>query len=331
MSFARYLARRTLFAVFAAYLVVSITFGFVALTADPQRAVVAWGAAHGPPGEFLNQSEANARVNEAVAAYDRARSLDEPVEERYVAWLVDIATLDWGESLDTGEPVAAMLGRTIPRTAAYVLPALLFSLVGGLAVGTCAAMRRNTPADYLATGVGYLGLSLPNFLVGEVLLLLVVIVHDAEGVYRAGPLLPPFVRTVVLPAAVLGAGLFAAQMRYARAESLEYFGEEFVTLLRAKGAGRWRVARHVVRNASLPLLSLFFAELMAVLVVNIYVLEAVFGIRGLGWLSLRAIENRDLPVVLGTTMVVVLVGVAGNLLQDVAAVFLDPRVADDEG
>ncbi|WP_255148640.1 ABC transporter permease [Halorarius halobius] len=327
MSRLRFLTRRALFALFATYLVVSITFGFIALTADPQLAVVAYGAAQAPPGEYYNQSEAAEQVNEAVSAYEEAYNLDEPVEKRYVTWLVNVATFDWGESLHRDRAVVAMVGEAVPKTAAYVLPAMLLSLVGGISAGVFAAYRRRSAGDYLVTGLGYLAFSVPNFLLGGLALLGLALLTAAEG--RPGLPLPTEVRTVVLPALVLGGSLFAGQLRHARSEALEHFGEAFVKLLRAKGAGPVRVARHVLKNAAIPLVSLFFAELLAVLVVNIYVLEQVFRIQGLGSLSLWAIGERDLPVVLGTTMVLVFVGIAGNFLQDVAYAFLDPRVEEE--
>lgn len=331
MTVRRFLARRVLFALFSAYLVVSITFGFVALTADPQLGVVVFGAATADP--TMTEAERAERVNEAVSAYKEAHNLDEPVEQRYVRWLVNIATFDWGESLKRDEAVLDLVTDAVPKTAAYVVPGVLFASVGGVLAGLYAAMRRNSPTDYLVTSVGYVGFSLPNFFVAEFVLLVGFLLFAPDGTQsyvwlRDHP--SPVARTVVLPGAVLGVSLLANYLRYARAETLENLGETFVDVLRAKGASDWRVSRHIMRKATVPLVSLFVAELMTVLVVNVYVLEAVFGIDGLGTLSLTAIQDRDLPVVLGTTMVLVFVGIAGNLFQDVAAVFLDPRVAGEE-
>jgi peptide/nickel transport system permease protein len=115
-------------------------------------------------------------------------------------------------------------------------------------------------------------------------------------------------------------------LRYARAEALEYVDQEFVKLLRSKGSGPVVIARHVVRNAAIPLVSLFFSELFAVLAVEVIVIERVFGIPGLGRTVLRAVNGRDLPLVVGVAITVALVGVAANLLQDVAYRVLDPRV-----
>src|SRR5699024_9754728 len=95
-------------------------------------------------------------------------------------------------------------------------------------------------------------------------------------------------QTTVLPAIVLGTSLLTGQIRYTRAQSLEHVGTEFVKLVRAKGARRWRVARHLLRNAAVPLLSLFFADMMGIVVLNVFVLEYVFEIPGLGGLGLVA-------------------------------------------
>lgn len=316
-------SKRVLFAVFAAYLVVSITFGFVALTANPNVSFVAHQAAQQSASERANATEAAEAVNEAVSAYREAHNLDQPVEERYVQWLVDIATLDWGESHTQSEPVTAVLARVLPKTLAYVLPAMLFALVGGVGLGVYAALQPGSRLEQLISGGFYLGYGLPNYWLANVVLLLGVARYGEE--FRSAS---PWV-DVVLPAAVLGVSLFAGQLRYARAESSEYVATSFVKFVRSKGASTRRVARHVVRNAALPLLSLFFADLLGVLVVNVFVLEAVLDIGGLGGVGLVAIQERDLPLVLGVAMVLAFVGIVGNLIQDLAYLVLDPRVEDE--
>ncbi len=316
-------SKRVLFAVFAIYLVVSITFGFVALTANPSVSLVAHQTAQQAASERANASEAAAMVNEAVSAYRVAHDLDEPVEERYVRWLVDIATLDWGRSHTQDAPVTAVLARTLPRTLAYVVPAMLFALLGGVGLGVYAGLRPGSLAERVVTGGVYLGYGLPNYWVANVVLLLGIARYGDE--FRNAS---PWV-DVVLPAAVLGVSLFAGQLRYARVESSEYVSTSFVKFVRSKGASTRRVARHVVRNAALPLLSLFFADLIGVLVVNVFVLEAVLDVRGIGGVGLLAIQQRDLPLVLGVAMVLAFVGVVGNLVQDLAYLVLDPRVEDE--
>ncbi len=133
----------------------------------------------------------------------------------------------------------------------------------------------------------------------------------------------------MLLSAVLDISLLAGQLRYARAESCEYVYREFVKLLRAKGASNWRVARHIVRNAAIPLLSLFFADLIGTLVVNVFVLEFISSVRGIGTLGLQAIQHRDLPLILGVAIIIAFAGILGNLFQDLAYLGLDPRVESE--
>lgn len=334
MSRAAFLLRRVGFAVVAVYLVVSVAFLFVAVPPDPGEASVAWNAARKSGGD-------EAQVEAAVQAYREARNLDDPLGERYVRWLVDVTTLDWGTSFESGRPVLAVIGEAVPYTALYVVPAMLLSVLVGLGVGVFAAVNHGSWKDRLAATSAYVGMSFPNFWFGQIAFFFLVyefsVIGSQPGVAPSGePMLggtgplAPYVLLHMVPAAlVLATSLLAGQARYARAQSLEYVGSEFVKLLRAKGASNLRVAGHVLRNAAIPMVSLFFTEMLAVLVLNIYVIEAVFNIQGLGTVTLRAVQQRDLPVVLGATMVVVVVGIAGNLLQDVAYASLDPRVGEE--
>jgi len=319
MSFATFLARRTLLAVVAIYLVVSVSFGFVALTTDPNLAQVAYGAGHSAKASRSGEASRTALVEQAVQAYRAAHDLDRPVWQRYLDYLVRTTTLRWGDSQTLHEPVTAVLGRAIPVTLAYVIPALLFALVGGVVVGVLGALEPGGLVTRFVTGTAYVGFAVPNYWLASVVLLF--------GVAAAPTPNSTLLVRVVLPAAVLGLSLLAGQLRYARAEGREYVAEDFVTLLRAKGASRRRIARHVLRNAAIPLVSLFFADLLGVLVVNVFVLEQVLHIPGLGQVGLQAFQARDLPLVVGLALVIAVAGVLGTLVQDVAYRFIDPRVA----
>lgn len=323
MALWRYVTRRVLFAVFAIYLVMSITFGFVTLTADPKVALVAYGAGHSEEAQRANASEREELVREAIQEYREEHNLDDPITERYVRWMVNIATLDWGRSETQRAPVTTVLGDAIPNTLAYLLPALVFALLGGLGLGVYSALNPGTLFERVSTGGFYLLYGIPNYWL--VLFLLVLGVGSyADAFYNRREFLQ-----VVLPAAVLGTSLLAGQLRYARAESREYVNTEFVKLVRAKGASDRLVARHVLRNAALPLFSLFFADLLGVLVVEVFVLEQILGIPGIGKVGLFAIEQRDLALILGVAMVFAFAGIVGNLIQDLAYLVLDPRVGED--
>lgn len=320
MTLWKQVSRRVLFAVFAIYLVMSITFGFVALTADPNVALVAHGASMQAASENANESEAAEMVREAIAGYKESRNLDEPITKRYVRWMVGITTLDWGRSYTQHAPVTTVLGSAIPRTAAYLVPAMLFALVGGLGLGVYSALNPGSLVERLSTGGFYLAYGIPNYW-----LALFAGVMGAEGYGNSFYDTDLFLQ-IILPAAILGVTLLASQLRYARAESREYVNTEFLKLIRAKGGSNWLVARHVLRNAALPLFSLFFADLLGVLVVEVFVLESIFSIEGIGRVGLTAIRDRDLPLILGVAMVFAFAGIVGNLIQDLAYLALDPRV-----
>ncbi|PSP56319.1 ABC transporter permease [Halobacteriales archaeon QS_1_67_19] len=320
MALWTHVTRRVLFAVFALYLVMSITFGFIALTADPKIALIAHGVATSAEGQRANASERAEMVREAISAYKEDRNLDEPVIKRYVRWMVDITTFDWGESYSQNAPVTTVLAGALPRTLAYLGPALVVALLGGLGLGVYTALHPGSLLAWLSTGGAYLAYGIPNYW-----LVLFAGVLGAEGYGNAFYDAAVF-RHVVLPAGVLGATLLAGQLRYARAESREYVNTEFLKLVRAKGASNRLIARHILRNAALPLVSLFFADLLGVLVVEVFVLESILSIDGIGTVGLAAIEDRDLPLILGVAMVFAFAGIVGNLIQDLAYLALDPRV-----
>lgn len=320
MSRRSYVIRRIAFSVFALYLVLSITFGFIVLTADPGVALVAHGASRQAASERANMSERQEMVQKAIAEYKAEHNLNKPIWQSYVDWMVDITTLDWGRSYSLrGTPVLTVLGEAIPATLKYVIPAMLFALVGGIGLGVYSALNPGTTVERIVTSGSYIGFGIPNYWLAV-----------AAGLFGvttfATQFAPANIVRYALPTVILGTSLLAGQLRYARAESREHIYREFVKLLRAKGATNWLVAQHILRNAAIPLLSLFFADLIGTLVVNVFVLESVLDIPGIGSLGLRAIQARDLPLILGIAMVIGFAGIVGNLLQDLAYLVLDPRV-----
>ena len=315
MSLRWHVVRRTVFTILAIYLILTITFGFVALTGDPNQGLIEWQTV---------TTQGTEEAQEAIATYRAERNLDAPLGERYVSYLVDMTTLDWGTSFNQDAAVMALIWKALPRTLAYVLPAMAFALIGGIGIGLYSALHQQTTLARVGAGFAYVGLGVPNFWLAGILLFVFTVPLGQYG--KATVPYWSLLKTVVLPSLVLGTSLLAGQARYARAESVEYVNAEFVKLLRAKGASGWDVARHLLRNAAVPLLSLFFADLLVIVALNIYVLEVVFGIPGLGQLSYQAIQDRDLPLILGTVMVLVLFGIFGNLFQDIAYRVLDPRI-----
>ncbi|WP_435358152.1 ABC transporter permease [Haloarchaeobius sp. DFWS5] len=319
MSRLWYIARRFGFATFAAYIVLSVAFFVVATIPDPNLGMIARGARD---------------QDSALAAVREAKNLDEPLMDRYVNWLVDYATFDWGTAVGAygqpGAPITDILADAVPITLAYVLPGVVGSFVVALAVGSYLALAPESrlaqvlsSGSYLAFGVAnyFLAICL-GFVISTELGWRLSFPRDPVAALTTDPLsLVPY----LVPAAVLSTTLAGGQLRYVRAESADILGEDFVKLVRSKGASDVRVMRHVLSNAALPLVSLVFADLLSVLVVQVYVLEFVFGMPGIGRIGLQAIADRNMPLIIGTTMVVAYAGIGANFLQDVAAAWFDPR------
>lgn len=321
----RFVARRMVLSVLTIFLVVSVSFGVIALTPDPNLQ----GQLFALQRDGVPQDERQAYAER----YREVRGRDKPLVDRYGAWIVNVATLDLGYSVDQQAPVTSLLEKRLPYTLGYVIPAMLLSFIAGVASGVWGALRDGARRERYTRYVTYIGFGIPNFVLG----MLVLNRFGVKlGYKETGSVLSTFVPwsgldpvRLAVPVILLATTLFAVQFRYARMESLNYLSDSYEKLLRAKGATRGDVARHAVRNTAGPLVSLFFAELVGVLVVSIYVIEAVFQIPGIGNLTLEAAHARDMPVVIGATLVMVVAVVAGNLIQEVAHRLLDPRIGND--
>ncbi|WP_018256279.1 ABC transporter permease [Halomicrobium katesii] len=313
MKFLRVVAWRVALGGVAAWAVLTAVFGLFTLTEDwvLQRQVGALRWA----GE---EEDAIAAVRDQ---YLGTRGLDRPLVVQYLDWLGNMVTLDWGRSFVTGDPVFGTVLAAAGRTAMYVLPALGLAVAVGVAVGLYVALRPDSRLGSAGLGTIYLAFAVPNFWLGGLLV----------SMARAGVISrPPIVFEHLLPIVLTATTLLGGVVSYARAHAAEYASADFVRLLRAKGAGSRRVATHVLRNAAVPIFSLVFTEALALLVLAVFVVEVLFGIDGFGSLLFRSVDQRDLPVLLGGTLVIIAVGVVGNVVQDLSYGVLDPRI-DDSG
>ncbi|TKX73587.1 ABC transporter permease [Halorubrum sp. GN11_10-6_MGM] len=305
----RILAKRTLMGLVTAWVVLTGVFGLFTLTQD-------W-VLQGQVGaaRFAGENDPEA-LAEIRAEYFAARGLDRPLTEVYADYLGRMVTLDWGTSVG-GEAVFPLVTDAVTRTAAYVLPALSVAVVAGVGIGTYAALHPESRLASGGVGAAYLLFALPNFWVGGLLYSRTL----DESVTPS-----PLVYDHLLPTALAAAALLGGYVSYSRAHSREYASADFVALVRAKGASNRRIAAHVLRNAAIPFFSMLFTEALGLLVLATFVIEVLFGIEGFGLLLLNAVASRDLPVLLGGTVVVIWVGIVATVLQDLAYGYLDPRV-----
>ncbi len=270
-------------------------------------------------------------LGESAAAADRealrhALGLDQPLLRQWGAFLSGVLRLELGTSLYERQPVLDLLQGRYPATLELATLAFLIAVAIAVPMGVVAAARRGTRWDLGTMGFSLLGVSVPNFWLGP---LLVMVFSLALGWFpvsgRSGPL------SVVLPAITLGTALAAIVSRMVRSSLLEVLGEDYIRTARAKGLSPYRVlVRHGLRNAWLPVLTVLGMQLGALLG-GAVVTETVFNWPGIGSLLVESIQRRDYPVVQGCVLMISLCYVAINLVTDLLYAWVDPRVRLGQG
>jgi len=280
----------------------------------------------GDPALLIMGMEASPEATEALR---RAMGLDRPILVQYVEWLGRALTGDFGRSIQydvgVGRLVLSRLSVTLPLT----VLAAGFMLLTAVPLGVYAATRQGRAGDWVAMLLSQLGIAIPSFWAGLLLILLFAVRLgwvQAGGFDGWGAGLWPGVRALLLPALALGAVQAAILTRTTRAAVLEVLRADHVRTARAKGlADRTVTWKHVLRNALLTIVTIVGLQLGQLLTGSI-VLENVFYLPGLGRLALGAISARDLPVVQGVVLLVAVTVVTLNFVVDVLYTVLDPRI-----
>jgi ABC-type dipeptide/oligopeptide/nickel transport system permease component len=252
---------------------------------------------------------------------------DRPWYIQYAQFLGKAARGDLGTSLRQGQPVTAIVLERLPATLELALAAMAVSLIIAFPVGILSATRRNSIVDQVAMTGAVLGQSTPTFFLGIVLLFVFggnLGWFPIGGRGQTGP--GDELRHLVLPALTLGTFSMARNARLVRSSLLETLGLEYVTVARSKGLSEWAVVlRHALRNALIPVVTLIGLEFGALLGGAI-ITETVFAWPGVGSLVVRAIGQKDFPVVVGCVTLLAVVFVTINLVVDLLYGYLDPRV-----
>lgn len=309
----RLLARRLLLAALTVWLASLLV--FVALQALP--------------GNLATQILGQNATPRAVAALDAQLHLDRPAWQRYLSWLGGASRGDFGTSLATGQPAASVVGHALRNTSLLALIVIVCGVTLSLVFGVVAALFRDRWPDLLISGVSLAGMSVPEFTVATLLVLLFSIRFAVfPAVVIAGPsaTLGQLLPDLWLPAAALTIVMAAYIVRMMRTSVIDVLASEFVTMARLKGLPAHRVLlRHALPSALLPTLNVIAIN-VAWLVGGVVVVENVFNYPGLGTLMLQAVHNRDLPVLQLIAVTGSVVYATVNLLADLGALALNPRL-----
>jgi len=282
------------------------------------------------PGDPVRMKIGLEATPEQVQAERTRLGLDQPLPVRYLVWIEDVAHLNLGRSLINNRPVTTLIGDAFPNTLRLALAAFSISLLLGVPLGTLAAVRRNTKTDATVTGITSIGLAVPAFWLGLMLILVFAVmlqVLPPSGIGNPGQPWYASLQFLILPTVTIAVSNIAVISRFVRSAMLDVLGADFVRTARAKGVGETSVlGHHALRNALIPVVTVLgiqFGRLLGGAVVT----EAVFAYPGLGFLTVSSIQNRDYPVVQGALMLVVVIFLLTSMLVDLSYAYLDPRVS----
>ena len=317
-----YIIRRLFYALLIAFGVVTVT--FILLRVGPSS----------PADKYLaNISSRTQDPSKVIEAVEARYGLDRPLYQQYFNYLVSLARGDWGWSFSTSLPVIELIKRHWIYSFQLILLSMLFASSLGILIGIYSAVKQYTKTDYAATFFSFIGISIPNFWLG-IMLILVFSVQLGwfKTYYDTG--LPLFslanLKALILPVITLGTGMMAGYTRYSRSAMLDNLRKDFVKTARAKGLPEYIViGKHVFRNAILPIITIIMFDLAGVVFGGAYLTEIIFGIPGLGRISFNAIFANDYPVVITITLIGAMVVLLTNLATDIVYTWLDPRIRYD--
>ncbi|NYF25610.1 ABC transporter permease [Sporosarcina sp. JAI121] len=275
---------------------------------------------HSIPGSpFDEERTSNPTIQ---ANLEKFYKLDQPVTVQYVHYLKSIATFDFGPSIKKpNESVNSLLARGFPISFELGMITILVAVVSGIILGTFAALRHNGIIDYMAMAFAVVGISVPNFVLATLLIQQVAVTWQW---------LPPATWSsplhMILPTLALATGPMAIIARLTRASMLEVLTQDYMKMARAKGLTPFRiVVRHALRNALMPVVTIM-GTMLAGILTGTFVIEKIFAIPGMGKYFVESINNRDYPVIMGSTVFYSAFLVFMLFLVDSVYGFLDPRI-----
>ncbi|MGH7265110.1 MAG: ABC transporter permease [Candidatus Rokuibacteriota bacterium] len=308
-----YLGRRLVFGLLVMWAVATLVFFMMrAVPGDPVRAMVG-----------LDADPAT------VAGIRRTLALDRPYIVQYGRWLGHLARGDLGRSIWTKQPVTTLLAEALPRTLSLAALSFLVAVTLAVPAGIVSAVRRYSAADHVLTVGAFLGVSMPSFWLGIVLIIVFAVKLQLLPAFGYEPLSAgvwPWISHLILPAVATGTPFAAIMARMTRSALIDTLREDYVRTARAKGLReRAVVNRHALANALIPVITVMGIA-FALLLTGAVVSENVFAIKGVGRLIIEAILNRDFPIVQGAVLVIAGIFVFTNIAVDVLYGVVNPKI-----
>lgn len=318
MSLYPYIAKRLLHTIIIAWGVMTAAFFLMRL------------GPNSPADKYIAGLGAGHNVTAVVAAIESRYGVDKPLHEQYLSYVASLLQGDWGWSFGTSMPVMELIKTHWIYSFQLVLLSSIFAIVLGISLGIFTAVRKNSRADHITAFFSFAGISIPHFWLGIMLILIFSVkLGWFKTYYDTGIPLLSFsnLHALTLPVFTLGTGMVAGYSRYVRSAMLENKGKDFIRTARAKGLPeRTVIGKHVFRNAMLPVITIIMLDMSGIVFGGAYITEVIFGIPGLGWMSLKAVFADDYSVVMAVTLIGAFVTLLFNLLADIAYTYLDPRI-----
>lgn len=300
----RYILKRLLIMIVTIWIIVTLT--FVLMVSIP-----------GSP--FNSERGTNENVQANLEAH---YNLDKPYHIQYLLYLKSIATFDFGPSIkQPGQSVNDLLGRGFPVSLELGLVTIMIAVISGIILGIMAALKHNGMIDYAAMSFAVLGISIPNFVLATLLI---------QELAVNWQIFPPATWSspahMILPVIALATSPMAIIARLTRSTMLEVLTQDYIKMARAKGLSPWKiVVKHALRNALMPVVTIM-GTLLASILTGTFVIEKIFAIPGMGKYFVESINQRDYPVIMGTTVFYSTFLIFMLFLVDIAYGILDPRI-----
>ena len=302
------------------YIIKRVLIGFVTLFVLASVTFFLMKATPGSPFSL-----AKYKTPEALAAAEAKYNLDKPLVEQYVIYLKGVAQGNLGESMiNTGRSVSYYIKTGFPVTARLGLIAFVLALVGGIALGTGAALSRHKWVNNLCMFVATIGVSVPSFLIAMIMLIVFgVQLHILPFIGLNSPL------NYIMPALSFAFYPIAMIARLTRSSMLEVMNQDYIILARSKGTPYKKVViKHALKNAMLPVVT-YAGPMFAFMLTGSFVIESVFSIPGIGSAFVSCITTRDYPIIMGLTIFLGFLVITFNLITDILSAIIDPRIKLD--